>query len=95
MNCLFDNIVWHALAGPQAKYSLGTDAIRRYAPGFSPIIGFANPEHPNFATITSFCEPSEHFYCDAWSGSNSDGWRIEKEAVMLNDDLAGRYARRG
>jgi len=26
---------------------------------------------------------AKHFYCDAWSGSNSDGWRIEKEAVML------------
>ncbi len=39
-----DNIVWHSLAGPHAMYSSGTNEARRYAPGFSPIIGFANAE---------------------------------------------------
>jgi GNAT superfamily N-acetyltransferase len=80
---LFDNIVWHALSGPHLQHSLGTTEIRRYAPGFSPIIGFADPQCPNFAALAQFCAPDEHFYCDAWSGPAPDGWQIEKEAVML------------
>ena len=83
MNNIFDNIVWHSLNGPQSKYSLGTSEIRRFAPGFSPIIGFADPQRPNFAALIPFCETGEHFYCDAWSGPAPDGWQIEKEAVMF------------
>jgi ribosomal protein S18 acetylase RimI-like enzyme len=88
---LFDNIVWHALSGPHAKHSLGTDEIRRYAPGFSPIIGFANPLHPNFDALVPFCQPGEHFYCDAWSGPAANGWHIEKEAVMLKMIWQGTF----
>ena len=86
---LFDNIVWHALSGPHLAYSIGTTVVRRYAPGFSPIIGFANPEQPDLPALNPFCEPGEHLYCDAWSGSVSDGWRIEREAVMLKMIWAG------
>jgi GNAT superfamily N-acetyltransferase len=82
-NRLFDNIVWHALTGAHSKHSIGSPEIRRYAPGFSPIIGFAYPDRVDLAPLLPFCEPGEHLYCDAWSGPVSTGWQIEKEAVMF------------
>jgi len=80
---LLDNIVWHSLAGAHAKYSLGTGTARRYAPGFSPMLGFAAAEQPDFDSVTPFCEAGEHFYCDVWSGPAPAGWVIEKEATMF------------
>ena len=38
---LLDNIFWHALSGPQARFAAGNQAARRYAPGFSAIVAFA------------------------------------------------------
>ena len=67
MTELLANIAWHTLSGPHATYSVGTDDARRYAPGFSPIVGFANVAQPDFAALTRYCEPGEHFYCDGWS----------------------------
>lgn len=80
---LLDNVIWHALSGPQAKYSAGTDRVRRYAPGFSPIIGSADPAQPDFAALAPFCAPGEHFYCGHWSGAAPAGWKIEEEATMF------------
>jgi GNAT superfamily N-acetyltransferase len=79
----FDDIVWHALAGPHARYATGTDEARRYAPGFSPIVGFANRTRPNVDALSPFCEPGEHFYCDGWSADPPAGWRVDVEDVML------------
>jgi ribosomal protein S18 acetylase RimI-like enzyme len=78
-----DNIFWHALAGAHLGFTTGAANARRYAPGFSPILGFADREHPNFASLAPFCEPGEHFYCDGWSGSPPDGWRIDAESTMF------------
>ncbi|MBS1135495.1 MAG: acetyltransferase [Burkholderiaceae bacterium] len=83
MKQLLDNIVWHALTGPHAQFSAGGDQARRYARGFSPIIGFADQARPNFAALVPLCEPGEHFYTDGWSGIAPDGWRIELEATMF------------
>ena len=83
MKHLLDNIVWHALTGPQARFSAGGDDARRFARGFSPILGFADQAHPNFAALTAFCETGEHFYTDGWSGAAPGGWRIEVEATMF------------
>jgi GNAT superfamily N-acetyltransferase len=80
---LLDNITWHALSGPQAKFAVGTDDARRYAAGFSPIVGFREPERPNFAALAPFCAPGEHFYCDGWSGLAPAGWRIDAETTMF------------
>jgi GNAT superfamily N-acetyltransferase len=80
---LLDNIIWHALSGPQAKYSVGTDAVRRYAPGFSPIVGSKDPAQPDFAALAPFCAPGEHFYCGGWMGRAPAGWRIEEESTMF------------
>lgn len=83
MKELLDNIVWHALTGPHARFSAGGDAARRYARGFSPILGFADQARPNFAALTDFCEAGEHFYTDGWSGAAPGGWHIEVEATMF------------
>ena len=83
MNDLLDHITWHTLTGPHARFATGTDDARRYAPGFSPIVGFANAERPNFAGLADYCEPGERFYCDGWSGVTPAGWRVESESTML------------
>jgi ribosomal protein S18 acetylase RimI-like enzyme len=73
---LLDNIVWHSLAGPHAKYSAGTSEARRYVPGFPPMIGFADATHPDFAALAPYCLPGEPFYCAGWSGRAPSGWQI-------------------
>jgi len=80
---LLDNIVWHTLTGPHAKYAAGTDKARRYATGFSPIVGFADAGRPDFDALAPFCEPGEHFYCDGWTGDAPAGWRIEADTTMF------------
>jgi ribosomal protein S18 acetylase RimI-like enzyme len=83
MEHLLDNITWHTLAGPHAKFATGEGSVRRYAKGFSPIVGFADPERPDLAVLARFCEPGEHFYCERWSGSPPAGWRIDAESTMF------------
>ncbi len=83
MTSLLDNIMWSALSGPQAKFSVGTDTARRFAPGFSPIVGFSNAEHPDFNALAPFCEPGEPFYCDRWSGTAPAGWQVDFEGTMF------------
>jgi ribosomal protein S18 acetylase RimI-like enzyme len=80
---LLDNIVWHTLIGPHAKYASGTHDLRRYAKGFSPIIGFADPKVPNFAALAPFCQPGEHFYTDGWSGTVPHNWKLNSESTMF------------
>jgi GNAT superfamily N-acetyltransferase len=82
-NALLDHIFWNTLTGPHAQYAAGAGEARRYAPGFSPIVAFADPEQPDFAALAPFCEPGEHFYCDSWTGTPPDGWRIEAESTMF------------
>jgi GNAT superfamily N-acetyltransferase len=65
------------------KYSAGTLDVRRYAKGFSPIVGFANLENPNFEALTDYCEPGEHFYCQARPGAVPGGWKIDAESTMF------------
>lgn len=83
MKHLLDNIVWNALSGPQAAHAEGAGAARRYAHGFSPIVGFADQQRPDFDALAPFCDPGEHFYCDGWSGAAPDGWRIDAETTMF------------
>jgi len=83
MNDVLDHITWHTLSGPHARFAAGTDEARRYAPGFSPIVAFANEERPNFAALAEYCGPGEHFYCDGWSGAAPAGWRVDHESTMF------------
>ncbi len=80
---LLDNITWHALTGPQARFADGAGAVRRYARGFSPIVGFEDPAQPDLATLARHCDPGEHFYCEAWQGTPPTGWRVEAETTMF------------
>jgi len=83
MKHLLDNIAWNALTGPHAKYATGTGGARRYAPGFSPIVGFENSGHPDFDALTPCCESGEHLYCAGWSGTAPAGWRVDEESTMF------------
>lgn len=80
---LLDNIIWHALSGPQGKFSTGTERARRFAPGFSPILGFADVAQPAFDDLLPFCSPDEHFYCGDWAGPMPAGWKLEEESTMF------------
>lgn len=83
MHELLENITWHTLTGPHAKYAVGTEDARRYAPGFSPIVGFASIQQPNFASLTQLCPAGEHFYCEGWSGRAPSGWQVDAESTMF------------
>ncbi|MBC7658012.1 MAG: GNAT family N-acetyltransferase [Frankiaceae bacterium] len=82
-NPLLDRVFWHTLTGPHARYASGAGAARRYARGFSPILGFADTQQPDFAALAPYCEAGEHFYCDSWTGAAPDGWQIEAESSMF------------
>ena len=51
--------------------------------GFSPIVGFASAERPNFAALADYCGPDEQFYCDGWSGSAPTGWQVNSESTVF------------
>lgn len=80
---LLDNIAWHTLTGPHAQFAAGTDGARRYASGFSPIVGFADTQRPDFDALANCCETGESFYSDGWSGAVPAGWRIDSETTMF------------
>jgi GNAT superfamily N-acetyltransferase len=86
---LLDNISWHALCGPQARFAAGTEVVKRYASGFSPILGFAEPSRPDFHALRPFVARGEHFYCADWTGAAPVGWRIEADATMFQMVWAG------
>ena len=70
-----DNFFWNALSGTQAHFAVGEGEVRRFAPGFSPIVGFADPAHPRLDALLPYCEGGEQFYCEGWSGPAPAGWR--------------------
>ena len=80
---LLDNITWDALTGPQAHFASGAGDVRRYATGFSPIIGFADPRRPDFTTLARYCTPGEQLYSDGWAGPVPDGWQLALESTMF------------
>jgi ribosomal protein S18 acetylase RimI-like enzyme len=89
MDPLLDNIAWNALSGAHTRYAVGDARARRYAPGFSPIAGFADAKHPELDALAPFCAPGERFYCMDWSGAAAAGWRIELDAAMFRMVWAG------
>jgi ribosomal protein S18 acetylase RimI-like enzyme len=82
-NALLANVAWHALAGHQARHAIGADAVRRYAPGFAPIVAFADPAHPDLDALAHLCAPGERLYCHGRAGAATAGWRIEAESSLL------------
>jgi ribosomal protein S18 acetylase RimI-like enzyme len=79
---VLDDIFWESLSGPQAHFASGAGDARRYARGFSPILGFRDREHPDFAALAPFCDPGERFYVDSWSGEAPPGWQVVLEKRM-------------
>jgi GNAT superfamily N-acetyltransferase len=88
-NSLLDNIAWNTLHGHHLRYSAGTTEARRYARGFSPIIGFPDAEKPNFRALSDFCGPDEHFYFEGWTGNPPAGWSVDAESSMFKMVWAG------
>ena len=88
----YRNIIWRCMAGSQAPLTVGTDRARRYAPGFSPIVAFADPDAPAFDDLGAVCEPGRAFYCSEWSGGVPAGWRLDRDARMLLMAWAGGAA---
>jgi len=78
-----DNIVWHCLTGLHARFASGTATIRRFARGFSPIIGFADFARPDLDVLAPYCDAGEHFYCIAWPGPVASGWALTADAPGL------------
>ena len=82
MSEILDNVIWHALTGPQAHFAVGTGGARRYAPGFAPLTGFADPTRPDLDALIPFSDPGEAIFCAGWSGPVPSGWRIVFEGTM-------------
>jgi ribosomal protein S18 acetylase RimI-like enzyme len=79
---LLDNIVWHTLTGPHAPFAAGQGSARRYAAGFSPILGFEQKSRPDFGALHEHCAAGEHFYVEGWRGDIPEGWRLDAEQAM-------------
>lgn len=73
---LLDNIAWHALNGPHRLFSCGGSTAKRYAKGFSPIVGYESCENPNFSALQMQCDIGEHLYCSGWTGLAVEGWDV-------------------
>ena len=80
---LLGNVFWHALTGEQAQIAEGEGAARRYARGFSPILGFADQRDPDFAALVPFCDIGERAYVQGWAGDAPDAWQIDVDASMF------------
>jgi ribosomal protein S18 acetylase RimI-like enzyme len=76
------NIIWRSFIGSHAHLATGTDRIRRYARGYSPLIGYVDPARPDFQALAYFCEPGEKFYCAEWRGAEPAGWKVEVDSSM-------------
>lgn len=79
---MLDNIVWHALTGPQARYASGTGGVRRYRPGISSLTAFADPARPDLAALASCGDLGETLHCSGWSGPLPAGWRLDDERLL-------------
>ena len=78
----FSNIVWHSLSGAQSHRSVGTARIRRFAPGFSQLVGAMDRDHPALQELAPFCTPGEHFYVLGWRGMPPLGWQVDVDAEV-------------
>ena len=82
MSHLLDNVIWNSLVGPHAAFATGSGGARRYAPGFSPIVGFADQQQPDFESLAYWCKSDEHLYCSGWDGPVPRGWQVEADSTM-------------
>ena len=77
------NVVWDSLSGHHARFSAGSDVARRYADGFSPIAGFADPRDPDLASLKPFCRPEDRIFTEGWSGPVPSDWQVHSESIVV------------
>lgn len=82
MTNALDNITWNALVGPHARFAAGSGDVRRYAAGFSPILGFKDRDRPDFQLLERLCAPGEPFYTAFWKGPAPEGWTVDVDSTM-------------
>ena len=51
---LLDNIIWNPMSGPQWEVTEGSGHLRRFARGFSPLIGFSDLDNPRLDEVRRF-----------------------------------------
>ena len=90
MSEILDNITWYALTGPQARFAVGSGAVRRYADGFPPLVAFESPQAPDLDTLAGLCKPDQHIFCPEWNGNPPDGWVIHLEKPAFRMVWQGR-----
>lgn len=84
-----DNVVWNALSGHQIHFSEGNEFARRFAHGFSPIVGFPDALNPDFGALRPYCDPGEKFFCVYWTGEPPDDVALSLDTKMLQMVYAG------
>jgi len=83
MQDLGGDIIWQVLTGSHARFAVGGDTVRRYAPGYSPIAAFADPAHPDLEALARLVAPGERIYLDGWTRPPPAGWQVHAERPML------------
>lgn len=78
-----DNVIWDTLTGPHARFAAGTGNARRYAAGYTPLAGFANPARPDFDALHECCAPGEVLAFAGWGGAVPAGWEVVMETSMF------------
>ena len=86
------NAFWQALSGSQRHLSQGGDRARRFAAGYSPIAGVADPQSSDLEDLLPHCAINERIYCDAWSGPVPAGWALDLDSEMVRMVWAGGNA---
>ena len=83
MHQVLENIVWETLSGAHLHLSAGGNTSRRYAEGFSPILGFEDRNNPDFESLSQVCKVGELFHTEGWTGSTPDSWTVDLQAMMF------------
>lgn len=79
---LLANVAWHSLVGAQAHLAVGGAQARRYAPGYSAIMGFADPLQADFSALQAHCAVGERVYCTGVTGPPPAGWALVGEGLL-------------
>ena len=83
MASVLENIVWNTLSGRQKQFATGEGTVRRYAKGFSAIVGFADQSRPDFDELAKWCDVGESFYCEGVTAQVPTNWNIQIDSFMF------------
>lgn len=53
------NIVWESLATAHAHLAVGNSRVKRYPRGYPPVVGFVDPDAPDFDALSEHCDLGE------------------------------------